>query len=707
MVEIPGQNIQVGPFIGGLNTFSDDTSVADNELPVCENFELDLDGSLKSRPSFRDLGVYFPLGSTGNINVLGYYYAPDGTPSLLASDGLTRTYRFDGTAWVLITDTFAATAMAQFDGKAYMTAPQSSANPGGYWSPSTGFVADANMPKGDIIVAHKFRLWVAPGKNAPTDGTRLYRSDVLGSTPLWPVSPAFIDVGAGDGQSIVQVLVSYNTLLIFRTRSIYNFQFTTDPAQGVVSLIVPGIGLSDAKAVVPFEAYIYFMYEDRAYEFVNNRATQVNVKVPFKAVSEAGIYAPFVVSEFNRRIIFSYYDTMYVFGLKTRTWTVWRSPQRGAIGKIIARETGDSTPEAIAHSSAAVGPAGTVRTNYAANPCIGGTLTGLAGGRCTLSDGGSYIRGTVTDALAANLAQLITPAPADASNYAPVVPGNTMTISAEGRSSISITLSVVIQYFDSAFAYISGSQTAGAATATNASTFTALSPVTSTAPAGAAYARWFVAIAGTSPRPIDTTFDARNVLFEKNSPSTADQFFSGASPDTALNDHAWSGTVGSSFSTQTRLRAAATLFLADDDLSGEMFTCKLQTKNFNYQASSNYKRLFWWGVDALFQGEVTGTVTPVVYGSSVQWGQLRTGSKTWGSLLNFSWGQPQDGSISVTDTQSTVGTTLGRKFIKFPKSLRFRQAYFTLEFPTDGTLVRVFSLSTFVLPKERVSSTIT
>ena len=42
---MPGAPIQVGPFVGGLNTFSDATAIADNELTVCENFELDLDGS--------------------------------------------------------------------------------------------------------------------------------------------------------------------------------------------------------------------------------------------------------------------------------------------------------------------------------------------------------------------------------------------------------------------------------------------------------------------------------------------------------------------------------------------------------------------------------------------------------------------------------------------------------------------------------------
>lgn len=510
---MPGQNIQVGPFIGGLNTFSDPTAIADNELTVCENFELDLDGSLKSRPPFQDLDITMPLGATGNINLLGYYYAPDGTPTLLASDGLSSTYRFDGTSWFLVTSTFAATAMAQFDEKAWLVAPVGSANPGGYWSPTTGFVADANMPKGSTIVAFKFRLWIAPGKDSPIEGTRLYRSEVLGTSPFWKASPDFTDIGAGDGQSIVRVLVYYNTLLVFRTRSIFSFQYTADPAQGVVNLVVPGIGLVHAEALVPFEAYVYFIFEDRAYEFINNRATQLNIKVPFKAVSQTGIYLPFVVSEFNNRILFSYYDTLYVFGLRTRTWTVWRSPEHKAIGQIISRESNDNVVRAVAHSSMEVP--------------------------------------------------------------------------------------------------LSGS------------------------------------------------------------------------------------------------RAAKTLFFEDSELAGEDFTCKLQTKNFNYQASSNYKRLFWWGVDATLRGSVTGTVTPVVYNFDVTWGQLRAGLVTWGNLLNFSWGQPQTDTISVVQERSTAGTSTSRKFIKFPKSLRFRQVFFALSFPTDGTLIRVFSLSTFVLSKESVSKTIT
>jgi hypothetical protein len=100
---MPGEPIQVGPFVGGLNTFSDPTAIADNELVVCENFELDLDGSLKSRPPIEDLGIDFPLEATGDMEFLGNFQVSETVSYLLASDGDSKTYYFNGTAWVLIT----------------------------------------------------------------------------------------------------------------------------------------------------------------------------------------------------------------------------------------------------------------------------------------------------------------------------------------------------------------------------------------------------------------------------------------------------------------------------------------------------------------------------------------------------------------------------------------------------------------------------
>lgn len=512
---MPGQAIQVGPFIGGLNTFSDPSSVADNELVVCENFELDLDGSLKSRPPIEDVGINFPLDTTGDVNLLGYFYTP-AAAYLLASDGKNSTYYFDGTSWTLISNTLAAAGFTQFDDKAWLTAAVGSSQTGGYWTPAGGFTADSNMPKGEVITTFKDRLWIAEGKDSTVNGTRLYRSKTLADPALWVTSNDFVDVGSGDGQNIVQLAVYFNTLLIFRTNSIYGFQYASDPAAGVIALIVPNVGLASKDALDQFESFIYFIYEDKAYEFSNNRAAQINVKVPFRAGTTTGIYLPYAVSEFNRRVIFTYYDIMYVYSLRTRTWTTWKSTTFGSIGKIIFRETGSAAPVAVTHKSAAI-------------------------------------------------------------------------------------------------------------------------------PAGGS-------------------------------------------------------------------RETPTLFITDATGSAtELMDCILQTKNFNYQASSVYKRLFWWGIDSAFRGEVEGTAAPITYNFAVLWQTLKD-TQTWQDMLNFNWGQPQSTPASVDSIVDVAGFGAGRKFIKFFKSLRFRQIYYRVRFETDGSTdsapVRLFSLMTYVNPKETVSKTV-
>lgn len=514
---MPGEAIQIGPFVGGLNTFSDPTAIADNEVAVCENFELDLDGSLLSRPPIVSRGITFPLQATGNISVLGYYYGPGAVPYLIASDGLSKTYYFQGDSWTLITDTFAASAMTQFDHKAWLVSPTDSASPGGYWSPASGFVADANMPHGDTIVAHKERLWISGGRDALSNPTRLYYSNIVGSElGLWIAVPDYIDIGSGDGQSIVRVSTYYNSLVVFRTNSIYAFQFTTDPTSGVISLLVPNIGLSSKDALVAWQNYIYFIYDEKAYEFVNNRAQQINLKVPLESTNRSTIAAPYVVSLFSNRIIFSFWDVMYVFNLRTRTWTTWKSTVHGAIGWVVSATVDAEFEEALVFSSEFV-PAGGTRTAK--------TL---------------HITDTFTD-------------------------------------------------------------------------------------------------------------------------------------------------------------------------EAEDFVCTMQTKNYNYQTSSAYKRLFWWGADAMFSGTVTATASPITFNQAVTWSQML--AYTWNQASMYHWDQPATPGTDIQTIRETTGAGSIRKFIKFLKALRFRQIHYRLEFQTDGSLttapVRLYALMTYVRPHERVSKTIT
>jgi hypothetical protein len=238
--------------------------------------------------------------------------------------------------------------------------------------------------------------------------------------------------------------------------------------------------------------------------------------VPFTATSQANISIPFAVSLFNNRAIFHYYDTMYVFSLRTRTWTTWKSTEHGAIGQIMS-PAGVMTDEAYVCSSAEVP--------------LGGS------------------------------------------------------------------------------------------------------------------------------------------------------------------------------------RAAKLLYIEDGFSNAtETYTCELQTKNYNYQLSSNYKRLFWWGVDAVFRTRIRGWAVPVVQNAQVTWGQLFSQGVTWGDLLNGTWGSPFLGDISASSDYNLGGTGPVRKFVKMFKSLRFRQIYFRVVFDTDGSIgsapVNLFTITAFVGTKETVSKTV-
>jgi hypothetical protein len=371
------------------------------------------------------------------------------------------------------------------------------------------------MPRGDVIASYKFRLWVAPGRNQP-NGTRVYYSKVLGQPNFWQ-TPGFVDIGAGDGQSIVALTTYYNSLLIFRTQSIFSFEYITDPAQGQVQVLVPGVGLESKNTLVSYENYLYFMHDEKAYEFINNRATQINIKVPFEAVETEDIAFPFTVSNFNNRVIFGYYDTLYVYSLRTRTWTRWRSPVYGAIGQIISPNAAGTTDEAF------------------------------------------------------------------------VLPSRE------------------------------------------------------------------VAIGGSRSVPL--------------------------------------------------------LYITDQiaDVTEE-FTCVLQTKNYSYKLASNFKRLYWWGVDAIFRRRVIAQAVPVVFNRKPTWGELIAQGTTWNQLLSGTWGNLYLGDVSEVSDYDLEGLGSERKFVKFRKGLRFRQIYFKLTFETDGSIfsapIQVFTLSAYVDPKETVSKTV-
>lgn len=332
---MPGEEIRIGPFIGGLNTFSDPTAIEDTELTELVNFELDLDGSLVSRPPIEDINVTMTLGLSGNMKLLGYFVTTGGAPYLIGSDGLNSTYYYDGTSWNLITNTISASALCQFRDSAWLVAPIGSANPGGKWNPTAGFTTEPNMPKGAVIVANKERLWIGLGAAATSNGTRLYLTDLVSGVPTWSATPSYVDIGPGDGQNIVDLAVYYSDIIVFKQGSTYRFAFDADPSVGSIARVSDNIGATGARCHATYENKVYVLFDNKVYEFSNYAFDRLNDKVPLQADNPS-----VTLSEYNNisvwadRLFVTFYDRTYVYSLRTRTWSEWSSALLTNIGKI-------------------------------------------------------------------------------------------------------------------------------------------------------------------------------------------------------------------------------------------------------------------------------------------------------------------------------------------------------------------------------------
>lgn len=318
------EEIRVGPFVGGLNTLGSQSSIDDLELHQMLNFENDRDGSLVSRPP-----IFTPEitgGSSGDMSILGYYVeASTGNKYLIgSSEANDITYYMTGATWNILTSDFSATAVVQFRDELWVLAgPDRSTGTSGTWTPGGVFASVANMPSGDAIVANKERLWIAPGKDAPANGSRVYVSDLSGGAIVWDGD--FFNVSQGDGQNVVDLAVVYNDLVIFKQRSTYRFSFGADVSTGQVSRISDTIGVTDIHCWASYENQLFVLFDDNVYEFTNYIYTRINYTIPlqgYKAPSDFKF--THTLSVWADRVIVSFYGQTVVYNLMTRTWCEWR-----------------------------------------------------------------------------------------------------------------------------------------------------------------------------------------------------------------------------------------------------------------------------------------------------------------------------------------------------------------------------------------------
>jgi hypothetical protein len=507
---MPGTPVKVGPFTGGLNTYSDTTAVADNEAVELVNFDIDIDGSLVTRPP-----ICFEVATPGPnlpLRLLGYYTSSNNENYLIASvaRGFTNgTYVYYNGAWSVITDTIPATAFVQYGGKAWLVAPPGSANPGGSWDPVTGFVPIAAMKKGSAALVYKERMFIGEGGTAVTSSRVSFSNP--GNFSVWNTSD-FVDIKSGDGQDIIDMILYADTIVVLKQDSTYIFSYDTKPAAGQVRQISSTIGVAGKDCIFEYENNLYLLHGKSVYTMLNWNYQVLNLKVPLQRVNSKPneLTVPFVLSRINDRLILRYYDTYYVYGLKTQSWVVWTTPR--SLGKFIQV-------------------------------------------------------------------------------------------------------------------------------------------------------------------PIDTV---------------------NLTPDKFLAVSTWT-TVESMYS-----------FIEGYTIEREEnYQYSVVSKTFDFESPFTYKRLFWWGADAISKNQFTATVFPISYGRTFTWDEAKL--RTWDQAKQFTWDHPADVMIREISVRDGRGTN-NRTFIKFLKSLRFRQVNFKISGSTDGRLpnapYRLFGITAFVDLKAKVSQTV-
>ena len=319
--------LRLGPFVGGLNTASDPTAVADSELVVCNNLELDIDGSLVSRPPIVET---VHRGSwTERIVIIGRGTFA-GSNYLIGSNA-DGTFAFDGTTWTFIKASLQSDVALQYGGYMWIVPKPgtSAANPGGRWDPVGGFVADTNMPEGQAAMFHKSRMFICPGPDATTNESRLRFTEPIASSTLNWLSTDLIDVSPGDGQQLIDIDVYNDDIMLFKNDSTYVLAYDIKPTDAILRNINSTLGVTDIRCKVSYENSIFVFHEGNVYEIVNYDFSRVNLKVPFTldgTVPTGKTRAEQVfMSLLGDRLLVRYFNTVYVFGLKTRTWCTWSS----------------------------------------------------------------------------------------------------------------------------------------------------------------------------------------------------------------------------------------------------------------------------------------------------------------------------------------------------------------------------------------------
>ena len=327
---MPGTPVSIGPFFGGMNDTNDPSTIEDEQCAMLFNFDIDTDGSIITRPSFRATyqGGAGVNGLAGFTPITTYTYFSQRFVIGVGKNSVNNYYEtlvaidYDtGIRSVAISTPSAKYVDAvQYDDKLWVL---SEANPtnGGWWTPTDGWSSVADMPKGIAMLVYKERLFIINEKG------RLYFSDLADFTK-WNAS-SFFDVNPGDGQKVRGMLYHMGQIIIFKEHSTYVFAYDSAPENASIQQVSATIGTESIKSFVAHENIIYTFHNNKLYAINNWRWQDVSYKVhiadPPNLLTAPQEYrtGTAMVASVGRRVIVRYRTKFWVYYPDLESWAKW------------------------------------------------------------------------------------------------------------------------------------------------------------------------------------------------------------------------------------------------------------------------------------------------------------------------------------------------------------------------------------------------
>lgn len=348
------REFKIGPFSGGLNTRDDPQLLRDNELSAASNVIIDMDGSIKPRPSYRTTSDILGVGGGPDVyRMLGNY------DNILVFS--RETYTATVSVWACrmgsFDDDFPEAGASPFSNTYNTGIPVLTATEGRIVKSipyaesllhihENGVVrlqnitsdlfydfADitGNIPGGvplanpNAVMVWKDRLFYA-GING-----NIYYSAATDAVNFNSPGGGYFRVGSEPANdtfdtNITSLVVQGDVMYIFKEKSTFAFTFQTDPAtDGYLRLITPDAG---AIFTAQWKGRIFTVDYYHVSEFSNNRYIDIGSKV--LQSFNSGVVStriPISMFAFNDMLIVRYYGSRegYTMNLLNGAWSKWTS----------------------------------------------------------------------------------------------------------------------------------------------------------------------------------------------------------------------------------------------------------------------------------------------------------------------------------------------------------------------------------------------